>query len=90
MYTSIVTIYEYVIICMYVLQETVQFTSIKCMFCSVLKPVSQCTNLTRNLDVDQDTLTFGLHERPLTTICFFAMKFNNTRAQMLDSIKITL
>ena len=39
MYTSIVTIYEYVIICMYVCQETVQFTSIKYMcvlFCSIL------------------------------------------------------
>ena len=35
MYTSIVTIYEFVIF-MYVWQENVQFTSIKFMFCSVL------------------------------------------------------
>ena len=36
MYISIVIIYESVIICMYIWQETVQFTSIKYMLCSVL------------------------------------------------------
>ena len=59
MSTFIVIIYESVIICMYVRQKTVQFTSIKYMYCSVL---FFNYNIWRNIEVMTMTMTMDLFQ----------------------------
>ena len=63
------------------IRSTASERSVK-YFTGGLKPVSWRTNLTLSSDVDQDTLMFGLYERPLTYPCNINQDIKGDKAKI--------